>query len=89
MAVSQEKSTRMRYAYTHSQFVLFSCAIVSEVISSISSRENPFMFCKIAASTTKHEKSILWNNAKEHEKPLHTLRISHIFMLRMCFVAVV
>ncbi len=42
---------------------------------------------KVTVSNVKHEKSVSWSNVKEHEKSLHTLLVSHTFVLRMCFIA--
>ncbi len=91
--LSHEKKVCARELPTHvSQLVLFSCAVVSEVISSTSSRENSFVsqsdrfYCETTWNT-KREKSVLWSNLKEHEKPLLTLHVSCTFMLQICFMA--
>ncbi len=58
--LSSEKNVHIQELPTQIlQFVLLSCAIVSKVISSTSSQENPFVFCKIAASTAKQHEA--WN----------------------------
>ncbi len=78
--LSYEKKVHTWELPTHaSQFLLFSRVIVREVISSTSSRDNPFVICKVTLllrNNTKHEKPVLWSHTKEYEKPLRVLRVS-------------
>ncbi len=67
---------------THvSQFVLFSRAIVSEVISSTSSRENPSIFCKVTASTVKQQntRNLFCEVTRKNTRNLYTRFGSCIF----------
>ncbi len=87
-SLSREKNVHTRELPTHvSQFVLFSRAVVSELISFTSSCENPFAFHKVTASTAKWCKTWEIDFVMEHEKPLHALHVSCIFMLWTGFAA--
>ncbi len=95
---SQYPVTHFRFFTFHTHFRIFhdKClADISEVISSTSSWENPFMFRKVITSIAKqYEKTRNTRNlscekktTKDNEKLLHTLRILFIFILRTCFMA--
>ncbi len=78
-----------RKKYVHEHYIHLFCdsyyflVKLFKVISSTSTQENTVVFHNVTLllqNNVKHEKSVSWSNTKEHEKPLHTHFVSHIFL---------
>ncbi len=90
--LTKRKYTHENRLHTFHNSYYFLVQLLAEWFHPLPREKIPLCFIKLPLllrNNTKHQKSVLWGNAKEYERPLHTLYISCIFVLQMCFMAFV